>query len=81
MIIWIVIPPLAGGLTVQDLQVGLNISHTYLSDLVVTLIDRFLTRAARTGSTCRGRCSAGCMSTTSPCRHRLALRCCPLGYA
>jgi len=34
----IVIPPLAGGLTVQDLQVGLNISHTFLSDLIVTLV-------------------------------------------
>jgi subtilisin-like proprotein convertase family protein len=34
----IVIPPLEGNLTVQDLQVGLNISHTFLSDLIVTLI-------------------------------------------
>ena len=34
----IVIPPLEGNPTVQDLQVGLNISHTFLSDLIVTLI-------------------------------------------
>ncbi len=34
----IVIPPLTGNPTVQNLTVGLNIGHTFLADLVVTLI-------------------------------------------
>ncbi|MBN9517993.1 proprotein convertase P-domain-containing protein [bacterium] len=34
----IIIPPLAANPTVQNVTVGLNISHTFLADLIVTLI-------------------------------------------